>query len=102
LTEDLWLRNAAHANSLARALAEELARIPQIKITRAVESNGVFALMPRESVPRVQEHFFFYVWNEQTSEVRLMCSFDTTEEDVRELARVIREIVAGSKLQAQS
>jgi threonine aldolase len=102
LTEDLWLRNAEHANRCARTLAEEVARIPQMKITQAVESNAVFALMPREIVPRVQERFFFYVWNEQTSEVRLMCSFDTAEEDVRELVSVIREIVTSSKLQVQS
>jgi threonine aldolase len=93
LTEDLWLRNAERANSLARTLAEEIRRIPRMKITQAVESNAVFTLMPREIVPRVQERFFFYVWNERDSEVRLMCSFDTTEEDVRELARVIRETV---------
>jgi threonine aldolase len=102
LTEDLWLRNAEHANRCARTLAEEVARIPQMKITQAVESNAVFALMPRDAVPRVQERFFFYVWNEQTSEVRLMCSFDTAEEDVRELVGVIREIVTSSKLQVQS
>jgi threonine aldolase len=93
LTEDLWLRNAEHANLCARALAEEVARIPQMKITQPVESNAVFALMPRERIARVRERFFFYVWNEQTSEVRLMCSFDTTEDDVRELAGVIREAV---------
>jgi threonine aldolase len=93
LTEDLWLRNATHANRCAQALAEELARIPQIRITQPVESNAVFAVMPRESIPRVQERFFFYVWNEHTSEVRLMCSFDTTEEDVSELAAVIRDAV---------
>ncbi|MFL6282425.1 MAG: threonine aldolase family protein [Pyrinomonadaceae bacterium] len=102
LTEDLWLRNAEHANRCAQTLAEEVARIPQMKITQAVESNAVFALMPREIVPRVQERFFFYVWNEQTSEVRLMCSFDTAEEDVRELVSVIREIVTSSKSQVQS
>ncbi len=102
LTEDLWLRNASHANSLARALAEEIRLIPQMKLTQAVESNAVFALMPRDAIPRVQERFFFYVWTEQTSEVRLMCSFDTTEEDVRELSRVMREEVASSELRVQS
>jgi threonine aldolase len=93
LTEDLWLRNASHANLCARTLAEEVARIPQMRITQAVESNAVFALMPRDSIARVQERFFFYVWDEHKSEVRLMCSFDTTEEDVRDLAAVIREAV---------
>jgi threonine aldolase len=41
----------------------------------------------------VQERFFFYVWNEQTDELRFMCSFDTTEEEVAELAAVVREAV---------
>jgi threonine aldolase len=102
LTEDLWLRNAAHANRCAQALAEEIARIPRVEITQAVESNAVFALMPRDAIARVQERFFFYVWDGRRSEVRLMCSFDTTEEDVRDLAAVIREVVAGSELQIQS
>jgi threonine aldolase len=95
LTEDLWLQTAAHANRMAQTLATELRGIPQINITQPVESNAVFALMPPGAVARVQERFFFYVWNEQTSEVRLMCSHDTTEEDVRELAEVIREAVKG-------
>lgn len=93
LAEDLWLRNAGHANRCAQLLASELARLPQVRVTQPVESNAVFAVLPRESIARVQEHFFFYVWNEQTSEVRLMCSYDTTEEDVRELARAVEEAV---------
>jgi threonine aldolase len=93
LTEDLWLQTATHANRMAQLLAAELRRIPQVGITQPVESNAVFALLPRLSVARIQERFFFYVWNEQTSEVRLMCSFDTTEDDVSELAGVVREAV---------
>jgi threonine aldolase len=93
LGEDLWRETAAHANRMAQLLASELRPIPQVRITQPVESNAVFAVLPRESIPRVQERFFFYVWNEQTSEVRLMCSFDTTEEDVRELAGVVSEAV---------
>src|SRR5215204_5557926 len=93
LGEDLWRETAAHANRMAQTLASELRSIPRVRLTQPVESNAVFAVLPRESVARVQERFFFYVWNEQTSEVRLMCSFDTTEEDVSELAAVIREAV---------
>ena len=92
-TEDLWLQNASHSNRMARLLADELRQIPQIEITQPVESNAVFAVFPRERVAAIQERFFFYVWNEQTSEVRLMCSFDTTEEDVRDFVGVVRERV---------
>ncbi|HEX8188464.1 MAG TPA: aminotransferase class V-fold PLP-dependent enzyme [Pyrinomonadaceae bacterium] len=94
LGEDLWRETAAHANRMASALAAELRSIPRARITQPVESNAVFAALPRESIPRVRERFFFYVWNEQTSEVRLMCSFDTTEEDVAELVEVIRDAVS--------
>lgn len=93
LGEDLWRETAAHANRMARTLAAELRSIPQVRITQPVESNAVFAVLPRASIPRVQERFFFYVWNEQTNEVRLMCSFDTTDEDVSSLASVIKEAV---------
>ncbi|MFL6254291.1 MAG: threonine aldolase family protein [Pyrinomonadaceae bacterium] len=93
LGEDLWRETAAHANRMAQTLAAELRSIPQVRITQRVESNAVFAILPRDAVARVQERFFFYVWNEQTSEVRLMCSFDTTAEDVSELVEVIREAV---------
>jgi threonine aldolase len=95
LGEDLWLQTATHANRMAQMLAAELRGIPRVEITQPVESNAVFAVLPPDSVARVQERFFFYVWNEQTSEVRLMCSFDTTEEDVRELAAVVREAMEG-------
>jgi threonine aldolase len=91
--EDLWLRNAEHSNRMAQLLAAELGRIPRINITQPVESNAVFLTLPRESIARIREHYFFYVWNEQTSEARLMCSFDTTEEDIRELACVVRDAV---------
>ena len=93
LGEDLWRETAAHANRMAQALAVELRSIPQARITQPVESNAVFAILPPDAVARVQERFFFYVWNEQASEVRLMSSFDTTREDVAELVGVIREAV---------
>jgi threonine aldolase len=94
LSGGLWLENAAHANRMARLLADALAGVPRVRLTQPVESNAVFAHLPREHVATVQSEFFFYIWDEAASEVRLMCSFDTTEEDVRELVRVISEAVA--------
>lgn len=93
LEKDLWQQNAAHANRMATLLAEELARIPQIRITQKVESNGVFATLPREFIPVLQKRYFFYVWNEEISEVRFMTSFDTTEEDIRDIVSHIRRIL---------
>jgi threonine aldolase len=93
LSGDLWLRSARHANGMARLLEQEIRRIPQMKIVYPVEANGVFAQVPRQAIARLQERYFFYVWNEEESVVRWMCSFDTTEEDVREFAGFVAEVV---------
>ena len=93
LSGDLWKRSATHSNRMARLLASELEKVPQIKLTQAVESNGVFAVVPREYIPELQKSYFFYVWDETISEVRLMASFDTTEEDIQDFVGLVRRIV---------
>jgi threonine aldolase len=93
LAGDLWRRGATHANRMAQLLGNELAKVPQIKITQPVETNGVFAIIPAEYIPALQEKYFFYVWDPEISEVRLMASFDTTEEDIRDFVQFVRETV---------
>ena len=93
LHNEFWLENALHANKMARLLEEQVKLIPEVKITQKVEANAVFAILPPEVVARLQKEYFFYVWDESTSEVRWMCSFDTTEEDVLDFTRILREIM---------
>jgi threonine aldolase len=90
---DLWKRSATHANRMARLLAEEVSGIPGITITQKVEANGVFAIIPKEIISPLQEKFFFYVWNDFTNEVRWMTSFDTTEQEISEFGKTIRELI---------
>jgi threonine aldolase len=91
LGRDLWLRNARHANRMAQMLKRELSKIPQVRIMYEVESNGVFAKIPREAIAKLQKRYFFYMWNEDQSLVRWMCSWDTTEEDVKEFSHYLRQ-----------
>jgi threonine aldolase len=93
LTNDLWLSNAQHSNRMAKLLEKEIREIPGVKIVYKVEANGVFAQIPRDAIARIQDRYFFYVWNEEESVVRWMCSFDTTEDDVREFAAFVRQVV---------
>lgn len=93
LTNDLWLHNAAHANKMAKKLADSLQQIPEIKITQEVMANGVFAIIPKELIAKLQEKYFFYVWNEERNEVRWMTSFDTTEEDIQNFVNFIVQIL---------
>jgi threonine aldolase len=93
LTDDLWRRSAEHANRMARLLEKEVSRIPGVKVAWKVEANGVFAQIPRHSIEKIRQHYFFYMWMEEESIVRWMCSFDTTEDDIREFVKVVAKAV---------
>jgi threonine aldolase len=94
LSNDLWRKNAQHSNRMARLLEKEVKKIPGIQIVYKVEANGVFAKIPREVIAKLQKRYFFYVWNEEHAIVRWMCSFDTTEEDVKQFVKFVAETIA--------
>ena len=93
LTNDLWRRSAEHANHMARVLEAEVKKIPQVRIVWKVEANGVFVQIPRHAIDKIKERYFFYPWIEEQCIVRWMCSFDTTEEDIKQFAEVVAEAV---------
>lgn len=84
----LWLRSAQHSNAMATRLRSELedasrsGRAPGLGFTQATESNGVFATLPKAAADRVRAQYRFYDWDAAREEVRWMCSWDTTEEDI--------------------
>jgi threonine aldolase len=94
LSNELWKRNASHANKMAKILASQLNTIPAVTITQPVDANGVFAILPASIIEKVQAVIFFYVWNEKTNECRFMCSYNTTEEDVNNLVEAIKKFSA--------
>ena len=93
LNDDLWLRNASHANEMARLLAEQLQSIPGIEISQKVEANMVYAIIPNHCIIKLQKQYYFHRFNERTCEVRLMCSFTTQPQDVLSFSQAIRKTV---------
>lgn len=81
----LGLELAAHANAMAARLADGVR--DAVEITHPVQANGVFALLAAEETERLQGDWRFYVWDERTGEVRWMCAWDTTPEDVDAFVR---------------
>jgi threonine aldolase len=94
LSDELYLRLAVHANAMAARLAAGVTGLPGITITRPVQANAVFATLPPGAAERLQERFAFYVWDEGTGEVRWMCAWDTTEEDVDAFAAAVADVVS--------
>jgi threonine aldolase len=84
LANDLWLKNARHANAMATRLAEGLARIPGIRLRHAVEANEIFVEMPNTLIESLlAKGFHFYRWDgPQGNCVRLVTAFDTAIADV--------------------
>ena len=85
LRDGIWLRHAAHANAMARLLAESLAGL-EILPAFEVEANGVFVQLPAHVDAALQAagHGYYPFGDPHLGLSRLMCSFDTTAEDVRQ------------------
>jgi threonine aldolase len=86
---DLWRRNAAQANAMAARLGERLVGIAGVHITQPVQANGVFVVIPREAADAVRPTWPFYTRDPTTGEARLMCSWDTTAEEVDAFAAAL-------------
>ena len=90
LAGDLWRRNAAHANAMAARLAEAITAVEGVTLAHPAQANGVFAKLPAAAIEQLEFDAdggrAFYVWEETSGTVRLMCSWDTTEEDVEAFA----------------
>jgi threonine aldolase len=89
LTDELWRRNAEHANRLAQLLYREVVDIPGIEVVRQPQANSVFAVLPSDVTERLQRRFPFYLWDRTRGEVRWMCAWDTTPADVDMFAAAV-------------
>jgi len=93
LTNDLWLKNARHANKMAQLLYNKVKDITPVKLTQKVQGNAVFAKLPKKIISKIQKKYSFHIIDEKTEEVRWMCSFNTTKEDVLNFVETIRKTI---------
>lgn len=93
LTNDLWLRMATHANKMAHLLANKVSNLPDVQITRSVDANAVFVIIPVHVIQPLRAQYPFYEWDAENHEQRWMCSFDTTEEEVNGFVEALKELL---------
>ncbi|MEU8888575.1 low specificity L-threonine aldolase [Streptomyces sp. NPDC048442] len=91
LARDLWLRNARHSNEMAQRLAAGVRGVDGVEILYEVQANAVFARLPHDVSERLQKRFRFYFWDEAAGDVRWMCAYDTTEDDVDAFVQALKE-----------
>ncbi len=90
---DLWQRNASHANAMAARLRSALTGVEGVDFTQDTQANGVFVTLPAGVADPVRRQYAFYDWDAALREVRWMCSFDTTEDDIDTFARIVKDEV---------
>jgi threonine aldolase len=92
LSHDTWKKHASHANAMAQRLHKTLLKYPQIKVTKPIHANAIFAELPVHWNQPLQDAYPFYIWKDNTNEARLMCSFDTTEEDTTGFDNILKTL----------
>jgi len=92
LSNNLWLENAKNSNLMAKLLVSKLRKIKEVKITHPVDANEIFMMLPKVWVEKLLREFQFYVWDKEKSEIRLVTSFDTTEEEINQFVDKIRRL----------
>jgi threonine aldolase len=95
ITNDLWLKNATHANRMAGKLAQHLATLPNITLRYPVEANELFLCFPEAVIQGLMaEGFQFYRWEgERSNLVRLVTAFNTEEADITNLIEAVKRYV---------
>ena len=97
ISDGLWRANAANANAMAQRLAAAVGDVDGVTLTRPVEANAVFAIIDGTAREQLLAQFDFYPWDENSGEVRWMCSWDTTIEDVDRFAAAVAEAVGARR-----
>jgi threonine aldolase len=98
----LGLRSAGQSNAMAARLRSSLeagiadGSISGLSFSQPTEANAVFAILANDAADRIRERVRFYDWDRALGQVRWMCAFDTTEDDVDNFVAVIREELARS------
>jgi len=94
--DDLWLRNAKHSNAMASCLAEQIKNLPDVRFTQKVEANSLFLILPEDVIQKMLESYFFYMWDENRDEIRLVCSWDTEQSDIDAFVERLKIVINSS------
>jgi len=89
--DNLWLKNAQHANEMAQFLKNELEKLPDINITQKVQANMVFATFPKDILENIRKKYYFHVFREEINEARLMCSYCTKKDEITNFIDYIKK-----------
>ena len=89
---ELWRNLALHANQKAQEIAAIIKANPHLSLSYPVETNQIFFTAPAAWVSLIQEKIFCYPWDQEKNEVRFIASWNTSEQDVKDVQLILAEI----------
>jgi threonine aldolase len=93
LRSGAWLARARHANAMAALLHELVAGLPGVEVLHPRQANAVFARLPSGVTDAMHARGWHYYEVERFGGARLMCAWDTREEDIRDFAADLRAVL---------
>jgi threonine aldolase len=93
LKDDAMLRHAGHANASARKLSDAVAGIPGVSLVHPTEANAVFVQLPEKAIAALHKKGWVFYTFIGSGNCRFMCSWATTDEDIKLLTHDIREVL---------
>ncbi len=92
LEDEIWKKNATNSNKMAQYLKEELIKIPNVRVNDETLGNMLFVQIPKEWNQSLQKEYPVYITDEKNNTIRLVTSFDITEEDVDSFIGCIKRV----------
>ncbi|MES2345373.1 MAG: beta-eliminating lyase-related protein [Chlamydiota bacterium] len=93
---DLWRTLAAQANQKAEEIESIIKTIPHLSLSYPVETNQIFFTAPASWIPLIQEKIFCHTWDKEKNEIRFIASWNTSEQDVKDIKVVLTEVSKNS------
>ncbi len=94
MKDNIWFENAKKSNLAAQKLLSSIKEVKGITITQKVESNSIFFILPKDITDKLRERYFFYDWDVSRNEMRLVCSWDTTDDDIISFTNYLKHITS--------
>jgi threonine aldolase len=90
--QNLWHSLASHSNQKAKEIAALIKATPHLSLSYPVETNQIFFTAPPSWIPLIQEDIFCYLWDQEKNEIRLIASWCTSDEDIKNLELIFKKI----------
>jgi len=94
LADDLWMKNARHANAMARRLADGLARIPGVRLASPVDANEVFLELPERTLAALEKEGFLFSRWDRPQLIRLVGAWNTDPAGVDRFVAAVTRLAA--------